>query len=325
MRALMCKELGPADQCVIEELPEPTAAKGQVVVDVKAGGINYPDALLIAGKYQVKLPPPFIPGNEAAGVISEIGEGVNGYNIGDRVIISPEIGAFAEKVVLPVERILPMASNMSFEQAAGFTITYATTYHAYKQSAQLKAEDTVLVLGAAGGVGVTAIELAKAKGCRVIAAASSDEKLAFAKEVGADELINYSEKSLKDEVKALTQGKGVDVVYDPVGGELAIQALKATAWQGRYLVIGFACGDIPKLPANLALLKEASIIGVWWGAWAARNPADAKQNFIELITLVEEGKLVPRVTETHPLNDFAKAFDSVTGRRAKGKVILTMD
>ncbi len=324
MRALVCTELGPTDKLVISEQPDPIAGPGQVLVQVMAAGINFPDILVIKGLYQVKIEPPFIPGNEAAGVITAIGDGVKHYKIGDRVMIMPEGGAFAELSSVPVERVIPMPESLNFEQAAGFTITYATSYHALKQSANIQPGDTALVLGAAGGVGITAVEIAKAMGARVIAAASNDDKLDFARSAGADETINYSTESLKEQCKALTDGKGVDVVYDPVGGELALQALRALAWHGRYLVIGFACGDIPKFPANIALLKEASIIGVWWGTWAARHPADSLQNMQELAVMLAKGELTPRVTESYPLEQFAAAFDSLSSRRAQGKVILRL-
>lgn len=323
MRALVCKELGPADKLVIETRPDPVAGAGEVLVRVHAAGINFPDLLVIQGLYQVKVEPPFIPGNEAAGVVLSIGDGVTRYKTGDRVIIMPEVGgAFAELCAVPQERVIPMLDQLDFEQAAGFTITYGTSYHALKQSAKLQPGETVLVLGAAGGVGITAVECAKAMGARVIAAASSEVKLEFARSAGADETINYSQESLRDRCKALTGGKGVDVVYDPVGGELAQQALRALGWHGRYLVIGFASGDIPNFPANIALLKEASIIGVWWGTWLANHPGEAEENMKELFGMVVKGILKPRVTETWPLDSYAEAFNSLSNRTARGKVIL---
>ena len=324
MRALLCKELGPADKLVIQEVPDPVAGPGEVLVRIHAAGINFPDLLVIQGLYQVKVEPPFIPGNEAAGIVEAVGQDVNRYKPGDRVIIMPEGAAFAELCAVPVERVIPMLDNLDFEQAAGFTITYGTSYHALKQSAKLQPGETVLVLGAAGGVGITAVECAKAMGGRVIAAASSDEKLEFARAAGADETINYSEESLKDKCKALTNGKGVDVVYDPVGGELAQQALRSLAWHGRYLVIGFASGDIPKFPANIALLKEASIIGIWWGTWLIKHPAESEQNMKELFGMVLKGVLKPRVTESWPLESYTEAFNSLTNRSARGKVILKL-
>jgi NADPH2:quinone reductase len=325
MKALVCKEYGPPEKLVIEDYPDPVPGKGEVLVDIKSAGINFPDVLLIAGKYQVKVPPPFIPGNEAAGIVEAVGEGVTRLKTGDRVIITPKSGGFAEKCVLAGKLCMPLPDGMSFEQGAGFTVTYATSYHAFRQSTVLKPGETVLVLGAAGGVGITAVEIAKALGATVIAAASSEEKLQFAREAGADETINYSEDSLRDAVKELTGGNGVDVVYDPVGGELAQMALRSLAWQGRYLVIGFACGEIPGFPANIALLKEASIIGVWWGTWGKHNPGDSLQNMTDLATMVGDGRLNPRVTESYPMDQYADAFAAITGRRAKGKVVLTFD
>ncbi len=324
MRALICNELGPTDHLVIEERTDPVAEPGHVVVRVHAAGINFPDILVIKGLYQVKIEPPFIPGNEAAGIVTEVGEGVGQYKPGDRVIIKPEGGAFAELCVAPVNRVMPMPESLDFDQAAGFSITYGTSYHAFKQCAPIGPGDTVLVLGAAGGVGITAVEIAKAMGARVIAAASSDAKLEFASTAGADETINYSEESLRDKCKELTAGNGVDVVYDPVGGQLAQFALRALAWHGRYLVIGFASGDIPNFPANIALLKEASIIGVWWGTWVQNHPEESRQNMHELSAMLTLGTLKPRVTESYSLEQFAEAFNSLTDRKAQGKVILRM-
>lgn len=325
MRALVCKEYGPPEKLLIEEYPDPIAGEGEVLVDIKAAGINFPDVLLIGGNYQVKIPPPFVPGNEASGVVAAVGDGVSRIKQGDRVIITPTGGGFAEKCVTAEKSCLHLPDSMSYEQGAGFTITYATSYHAFRQSTELKAGETVLVLGAAGGVGITAVEIARALGAKVIAAASSEDKLQFAREAGADQTINYSETSLREAVKELTGGKGVDVVYDPVGGELAQMALRSLAWQGRYLVIGFACGEIPQFPANIALLKEARIIGVWWGTWSNHNPGDSRQNMTELVAMVDQGKLNPRVTESYPLDRFADAFAAITERRARGKVVLTFD
>jgi NADPH2:quinone reductase len=324
MRALVCNAYGPPESLVIEQRDDPIPGAKQLVVDVAAAGINFPDVLVIAGKYQVKTEPPFVPGNEAAGVLSAIGDGVKGFAVGDRVVVMPQGGAFAEKCVVDASKCMPLPEGLDFDQAAGFTVTYGTSYHALKQSTKLQAGETLLVLGAAGGVGITAVEIGKVMGAKVIAAASSDEKLAFAREAGADDTINYSKVSLRDAVRELTGDKGVDVVYDPVGGELAQQALRSLAWHGRYLVVGFAGGDIPAFPANIALLKEASIIGVWWGTWAAKNPHDQVQNVQEMMSLVAAGKLRPRVTESYSLDDYVKAFAAITERRARGKVILRM-
>lgn len=325
MRALVCNEYGPPESLRIETHDDPSPGADQILVDVRAAGINFPDVLAIAGKYQVKTPTPFIPGNEASGIVAALGDGVDRYSVGDKVIINTLGGAFAEKCLASVHTSMPLPDALNFEQGAGFSVTYGTSYHALKQSANLKAGETVLVLGAAGGVGITAVEIAKAMGARVIAAASSDEKLDFAVSAGADETVNYSKQPLKERVKELTDGNGADVVYDPVGGELAEQAFRATAWHGRYLVIGFACGDIPKFAANIALLKEASIIGVWWGTWASKNPKLQIQNMMEMAALIAEGVLTPRVTESYALDDYENAFRAITERRALGKVILKVN
>lgn len=324
MRALVCKEYGPPDSLVIGEVDPPVPGDQQILIDVHAAGVNFPDILIIAGQYQVKSEPPFVPGNEAAGVVQAVGSKVTRFKPGDRVIVMPRGGAFAEQCLGEEALSMPMPAGLDFEQAAGFSVTYGTSYHALKQRAELADGETLLVLGAAGGVGITAVEIGKAMGARVIAAASTDDKLSFAKEAGADELINYSTTPLKETVKTMTDGKGVDVVYDPVGGELAEQAYRALAWHGRYLVIGFAAGDIPSFPLNIALLKEASIMGVWWGTWAQKNPKLQVQNVMEMAAMIEGGTLKPRVTESYALDDFKEAFAAITGRRALGKVVLRM-
>jgi NADPH2:quinone reductase len=325
VKALVCREYGPPETLKIEDLSVPAPGAGEILIDTRAAGINFPDLLLIAGKYQVNMPPPFVPGIEVSGVVEAVGKGVTRFSPGDRIIATPKAGGFAEKCVASDNLCMPLPTGMGFEEGAGFTITYATSYHAFRQSTELKPGETVLVLGAAGGVGITAVEIAKALGAKVIAAASSDEKLTFAREAGADETINYSNLSLRDAVKNTTGGKGVDVVYDPVGGELAQMALRSLAWHGRYLVIGFASGDIPAFPANIALLKEASIIGVWWGTWSTNNVGDSLQNMTELAAMVEAGKLNPKVTESFPLERFEDAFAAISERRAKGKVVLTLE
>jgi len=323
MRALTCKTWGPVADLVIEDWDDPVPNDEEVVIDVKAAGINFPDILIIAGKYQDKIQPPFIPGNEASGIVSAVGSKVSRFAVGDKAIVAPRGGAFAEKCKVHQNAALSLPEGLSFVQAAGYAVTYGTSYHALKQSAELRAGETLLVLGAAGGVGITAVQIGKAMGARVIAAASSDEKLDFARAAGADELINYSEQPLKETVKELTDG-GVDVLYDPVGGDLAQHALRALAWHGRYLVVGFASGDIPSFPANIALLKEAHIVGVWWGTWAAKNPALQIQNMAEISALLADGKLRPTVTELFPLEDFEKAFQLITERRALGKVVMSL-
>jgi NADPH2:quinone reductase len=324
MKALICREHGPPKRLVIEETDDPTPRKGEIVVDIHAAGINFPDILVFAGKYQVRFEPPFIPGYEACGVVSELGDGVTRHAVGDKVIVTPMGGAFAERLAVDENQAFPLPDSLTFEEGAGFPIAYCTSYHALKQCAHLKAGETVLVLGAAGGVGTTAIEISKAMGARVIAAASTNEKLEFAKSVGADDTINYSESPLKEAVKELTSGKGADVVYDPVGGEFAEPALRATAWHGRYLVVGFASGDIPKFPANLALLKEASIVGVFWGQWAAVEPQGHIENIREMVAMLHEGRLSPRITATYALEDYVRAYKDVAARRIKGKTVFKL-
>jgi NADPH2:quinone reductase len=325
MRALICKEYGTADKLAVEEIDDPSPGAGEVLVAVKAAGLNFPDVLTIAGQYQVKTPPPFVPGIEAAGEVEAIGAGVRHFSVGDPVVLTTMTGAFAEKCVVNQAMAAPLPPGMSFTAGAGLSVTYSTTMHALRQSARLQAGETLLVLGAAGGVGSAAVEIGKAMGARVIAAASNPDKLAFAKEIGADDLVDYSADSLKDSVKALTDGHGVDVVYDPVGGDLAQAALRSLAWHGRYLVIGFAAGAIPDFPANLALLREASIIGVFWGEWARRHPELQASNAMEIGKMIADGRLSPRIGEVHELDDFVAAFDAITSRRAMGKVVLTME
>ena len=323
MRALVCKEFGPTENLALEEVATPTPAKGEVLLDIKATGVNFPDVLTIQGKYQFKPELPFVPGAEMAGVVTAVGEGVTSRKVGDKVIATTQTGAFAEQAVVNEHTTFEMGNTMSFEQAAGFAITYGTSYYALKQQAKIQPGETLLVLGAAGGVGIATIQIAKAMGATVIAAASTEEKLDFACEAGADLRINYSTESLKDKVKELTGGKGVDVVYDPVGGEFSEQAFRAIAWDGRFLVIGFASGPIPAMPLNLALLKGASLIGVFWGSWAASAPMESRKNFDELIEMIDSGKFSPLVTEVYSLDDYRAAFASISERRAKGKVILS--
>jgi NADPH2:quinone reductase len=324
MRALICKEYGAPETMSVGEWDDPVPGDDEVAFDVQAAGLNFADVLMIAGQYQVKTPPPFIPGNEAAGIVTAVGRNVTRFKAGDRIIGALRGGAFAEKSVVAQDFAIALPEALGFEQGAGYSVAYGTSYHGLKQSAVLQPGETVLVLGAAGGVGYTAVEIAKAMGASVIAAASSAAKLAYAMEAGADMTINYSEASLKDRVKELTKGRGVDVVYDPVGGELAEQALRATAWHGRYLVVGFASGDIPKLTLNLALLREASIVGVWWGTWAARHTDEMLQNMRELDAMVQDGRLQPRISQSFALEDFADAFRVITERRVLGKVVLTI-
>lgn len=323
MKALICNEFGSTKNLTLEEVKSPEPGAGQVLIDVHAAGINFPDVLTVQGKYQFKPSLPFTPGIEVSGVIKKVGKDVKMRKVGDEVISTLQTGAFASEVVTS-ENSTFLKGNMSFEQAAGFALTYGTSYYALKQRARLVAGETVLVLGAAGGVGVATIQLAKAMGANVIAAASNDTKLDFAEEAGADLRINYTNENLKERVKELTNGQGADVIYDPVGGDFSEQAFRAIAWNGRFLVIGFASGPIAKMPLNLALLKGASLVGVFWGSWSAREPNESQNNFSELIKMVDDKKFVPLVTEIFKLEDHASAFACIEERRAKGKVILSM-
>jgi NADPH2:quinone reductase len=324
MRALVCKTYGSPDELVVEEMDDPVPAAGEILVDIKAAGINFPDVLVISGQYQVKTPLPFVPGHEAAGVVAAIGDGAGRFSVGDRVIFTPSTGAFAERCAVSEQLAMPIPAGLDFGQAAGFTITYSTSYHALCQHAGLKEGDTVLVLGAAGGVGITAVEIAKALGAHVIAAASTEEKLEFAKSAGADETVNYTETPIRDAVRDITGGKGADIIYDPVGGDVGEQALRSIARGGRYLVIGFASGAIPNFPANLLLLKEASAMGVWWGPWATRTPEVQAQNLQAMGKMIAEGRLHPRVTGSYSLDEFSEAFRAITARRVRGKVVFHM-
>jgi len=321
MRAILCKEYGPADKLVIKEVDSPEAKGSGVKVRVRAAGLNFPDTLIIEGKYQIKPPMPFSPGGEMAGEVIAVGEKVTRFKPGDRVMGLTGYGAFAEEVVVAESNLLPVPPAMSDEEAAAFTMVYGTSYHALKQRAALKAGETLLVLGASGGVGLSAVELGKVMGAHVIAAASSDEKLAVAKEAGADELVNYSEQPLKDAVKKLARN-GVDVIYDPVGGEFTEQALRCMGWEGRHLIVGFAAGDIPRIPANLPLLKGCSVVGVFWGSFTMKDPAASAENMKELLAMYGEGQLHPRISEVYPFESFVEAMSALTGRRAKGKVVL---
>jgi NADPH2:quinone reductase len=309
---------------LVGDWPEPEVGEHDVLVRVRAAGLNFPDVLIIQGKYQFQPELPFIPGNECSGEIEAVGAAVTRYKVGDKVISAAGTGAFCERIVANENAVFPMPQSLSFEQAAGVSITYFTSYYALKQRANLQPGETMLVLGAAGGVGTTAIELGKLMGAKVIAAASSEEKLELCRKLGADEVINYSTTSLKDAVKELTGGKGVDVVYDPVGGDYAEPAIRSMAWNGRYLVIGFASGPIPRIPLNLTLLKGCSIVGVFWGRFTGEEPKVHLQNIAELWALFDEGKLNPVVTDVFPLEKYEDAYNCMIERRARGKVIITM-
>jgi len=322
MRAVICRELtGVGGLEYVDNWPEPQAGPGEVLVDVKAAALNFPDLLMIQGLYQERPPLPFVVGTEMSGVVAAVGEGVAHVAPGDRVVAACG-RTLAERVVAKSALVIPAPKQLGFEAAAGICITYFTSMHALKQRAQLNAGETLLVLGAAGGVGTTAVELGKQMGASVIAAVGSDAKLELVRRLGADHAVNYATEDLRERLKEITGGKGVDVVYDPVGGALAEPALRSMAWGGRYLVIGFAGGDIPRIPLNLPLLKGCSIVGVYWGSFAQRERDLQRRNVLELWEMFESGRLVPVVGETHGLADYAAAFESLATRRAQGKVVL---
>lgn len=322
MRAVVCKEYGPPESLVVEDVPSPALGDDEVRVRVEACGINFPDTLIIENKYQFKPPLPFSPGGEASGVITEVGAAVKGWKAGDRVIAMCGWGGFVEEMVIDPSRLMRTPEAMDSITAAGFTMTYGTSHHALKDRAALKPGETLLVLGAAGGVGLAAVEIGKAMGARVIAAASSDEKLEVCRRYGASECINTTTENLKDRIRELTAGAGADVIYDPVGGDLFDVAIRTIAWEGRYLVVGFAAGRIPQLPINLVLLKGCQVVGVFWGAFTAREPERNQRNLAELADWCAKGILKPLVSATYPLEEAGKALRSMLVRKVTGKVVL---
>jgi NADPH2:quinone reductase len=322
MKAVLCKQFGPPESLVVEDVPSPRPGPGEAVIAVKAASVNFPDVLIIQNKYQFKPPLPFSPGSELAGVVKEVGAGVTAFKPGDQVIAFTTYGAFAEEAKTEAVRLLPLPKGMSFESGAAFILTYGTSDHALRDRAGLRAGETLLVLGAAGGVGLAAIDIGKALGARVIACASSEDKLAVCREHGADATINYAAEDLRERIKALTEGRGVDVVYDAVGGAYSEPAFRSMAWRGRLLVVGFAAGDIPKLPLNLALLKGASIVGVFWGDFARREPERFAESARQLARWYGEGRLRPHVSQTFPLEKAAEALKLMAARKVKGKVVL---
>ena len=324
MKAVVCERHGPPDSLVVKDLPSPRAGAGEVVISVKAASVNFPDVLIIENKYQFKPPLPFSPGSELSGLIKEVGEGVSGWKAGDRVMAFTTYGAFAEEVRVEANRLARLPAKMSFEEAAAFVLTYGTSDHALRDRAALKAGETLLVLGAAGGVGIAAIEIGKTLGARVIACASSDEKLAVCREHGADATINYSSEDLRERIKALTEGRGPDVVYDAVGGPYTEPVFRSIAWRGRLLVVGFAAGEIPKLPLNLALLKGASVVGVFWGDFGRREPKRFAESLRQIAVWYEQGKLRPHISGKFPLERAAEALKLMAARKVKGKVVLTV-
>jgi NADPH2:quinone reductase len=323
VKAVLCKAFGPPEGLVVEDLPSPEPGPGEVVVSMHAASVNFPDVLIIQNKYQVKPPLPFSPGSELAGVVKAIGDGVTRVKPGDRVMAFTGYGAFAEEVKTQESRLLPMPGGMDFPTAAAFILTYGTSDHALSDRGALAAGETLLVLGAAGGVGLAAVEIGKALGARVIACASSDEKLAACRAHGADETINYSTEDLRERIKGIAGANGVDVVYDAVGGPYTEPALRSTAWRGRLLVVGFAAGDIPRIPLNLALLKGCSIVGVYWGDFARREPELFARRVKQLGEWYQQGKLKPHVSATLPLDRAVEALQMMESRKVIGKVVLT--
>jgi len=331
MKALLSHAIGGPETLRLDELPEPMPGPGQLQIGVRAAAINYPDVLIIEDKYQFKPPRPFAPGGEIAGEITALGEGVTGWSLGDRIIAVPGHGGLAETVVIPAASAFRLPANRSFTDGAALLLTYATSIHALYDRGRLEAGQTVLILGAAGGVGLAAIELAKARGARVIAAVSSDDKAAAATRAGADATLVYprgpfdrdGQKALAEQFKAAVGPKGADVIYDPVGGDYAEPALRSIAWEGRYLVVGFPAG-IPRLPLNLTLLKSCDVCGVFWGAFAARDPAANAAHVETLFRLWDEGKIAPVVSATYPLERGGDAIAALASRSVIGKVVVTL-
>jgi len=322
MKAVLCKSYGEPENLVMEDIPSPEPGPGEVLVDVHDSAVNFPDVLMIAGKYQSQPPFPFSPGTEFAGVVSALGADCTQYSVGDRVFGNLGHGTFAEQVGAPEVILRRAPDSMSFAEAAAISVTYGTSYYALKQRAALQPGETLLVLGAGGGVGLSAVELGACMGARVIAAASTAEKLAAAEAAGATDLIDYSDGQIKDRVKELTGGKGADVIYDPVGGDLFDQCMRSIGWYGRVLVIGFAAGDIPKVPINLILLKSCQVVGVFYGSWSAKFRDEADANFKELLALYEQGKIKPLIGKRYPMEEYAAALRCLSERQAIGKVVV---
>ncbi len=324
MKAVVCEAFAPLAQLAIKEFPSPSLEPGMVLIDVRAAGVNFPDGLIVQGKYQTRPVLPFVPGSELAGIVAAVGDGVSGFAVGDRVVAFSGTGGFAEQAAVPAVQVFRLPDAVDFHVAAGILVTYGTAYHALKDRARIQPWESLLVLGAAGGVGLAAVELGALMGAKVIAAASSPAKLALARAQGAAETINYAQDDLRAELKARTAGKGVDVVYDPVGGATTIAAIKGLAWGGRHLVIGFAAGDIPQIPANLLLLKSAASLGVLWGMSLRADPVLHAANIADLLNWIATGELKPAIDRVMPIDQAVEALDHVMARRARGKVILAI-
>ena len=330
MKALLCKEFGPPETLSYEDVDDPVISPGKVIVDIYSASVNFPDVLIIEDKYQFKPSLPFSPGGEASGIISEIGEGVDGFIVGDRVIVSAGWGCFVEKFLVDPSALTSIPDSMDFDTAASFLMTYGTSHHALKDRADLKKGDSLLVLGAAGGVGLAAVEIGNAIGAHVIAAASTEEKVQICRDHGAKDGLVYKtgsldrdeQKSLSNQIKDLTAGLGANVIYDPVGGDYAEPSLRAIAWEGRYLVVGFAAGYIPKIPLNLALLKGCQIVGVFWGAFKAQFQDQHNDNVADLLKMYDDGHLKPHISGVYDLSNGAKAIKDLAERKAKGKIVV---
>ena len=325
MKALLCESFGPISHLKIKDVVDPIPTAQQVVVDVAYSAVNFPDALMVQGLYQTKPPFPFSPGHEISGIVSAVGSDVMHLNIGDRVFCAPSYGGFAQKIAVNAQLVIPLPDEIPLDIGAAVTLTYGTSLHALKNIAKVQAGETVLILGASGGVGSAAIELAKVFGAKVIACASSNEKLELCQQLGADELINYETDDLKSKIKELTHQQGCDVVYDPVGGKYAEIALRGLGWRGRYLVVGFAAGEIPKIPLNLALLSERNIMGVFWGDWVRRNPQEHIQSMRYITELISSKVIKPLITKTFAFDDAANAIEYLASRKATGKVVVKVN
>ena len=322
MKAVVCKEFGPPSKLTIEDVPSPKIKDKEVLITVKACGVNFPDTLIIQGLYQFKPELPFTPGSDVSGVVTQVGADVKHLQVGDEVFGFVMQGGYAEEVAVPANVCFKKPKPMDFPVAASFMVAYGTSYHALKDRAQLQSGETLVVLGASGGVGLAAVELGKLMGAKVIAVASTEEKLELCKEYGADAVINYTKEDLKTRIKELTDDRGADVIYDPVGGDYAEQALRGIAWEGRYLVIGFAAGSIPKIPLNLTLLKGCSIVGVFWGNFAMKTPKKNLENTQQLMQWLAEGKLQPHIHKVYPLAEAKQALEEMMDRKVKGKVVI---
>ena len=332
MRAILCKDYGPPESLVLEDIESPTAGENDVVIKVHNAAVNYPDVLVIQNLYQIKPPLPFSPGGEVSGEVIALGDKVDTLQIGDRVMAVIGTGGFREEIAIPAALCMPIPNSLDFKLAAAMGLTYGTSYHALKDRARIQAGETLFIMGASGGVGLAAVELGKSMGARVIAAASSEEKLQVCRDHGADDTLLYKtgglspdeQKAFSEEVKNLTDGKGVDVVYDAIGGDYAEPAVRAMAWGGRYLVVGFVAGYIPKIPLNLTLLKGTSLVGVFWGRFNAEQPKDARQNIIDLLRMLQEGKIKPHISGVYPLEDVAKALTQMAERKVTGKLVIDL-